>query len=116
MIATAHREELGWVWPSPAASSASTAGRSAPETPSRTASKWKSFYPLPGLLDQRIEGHAPVLIAGGADCNAGRKLVLPLDGLVLRRCNIAGEGDEEISRDALLDGDVCARWPLTGPP
>src|ERR1700678_391048 len=114
MIATANREEPDWAWPSLAASSASTVGASAPETPNRTASKSKSFYPLPGLLDQRIHRKATVLIAGSADCDPRRKLVLPLDGLVLGRSYIAGKRDEEISRNALLNGDIRARRSLAG--
>src|ERR1700734_543503 len=108
MTATANREEPGWAWPSPAASSVSTAGPSAHETPNRTASRSKSFYlrrgvflrsTLPGLLDLRIHRNAPALIAGGAECEARRNLVLPLDGLILRRSHVTGKRDKEISRD-----------------
>src|ERR1700735_4156154 len=114
MIATANREEPGWAWPSPAALSAFMVEPSAPETPNRTASKSKSFYPLPGLLDLRIHRNAPALIAGGADCEARRNLVLPLDGLVLRRGYVAGKGDKEISRNALLNRNIRARRSLAG--
>src|ERR1700733_5837410 len=114
MIATVNREEPVWVWPSPAASSACTVERSAPETPNHTASKSKSSCPLPGLLDLRIHRNAPALIAGGADCEARRNLVLPLDGLILRRSHVTGKRDKEISRDPLLDGDIRARRSLAG--
>src|ERR1700733_15600820 len=114
MIATVNREEPVWVWRSPAASSAFTEEPSALETPNHTASKSKSFYPLPGLLDLRIHRNAAALIAGGADCEARRNLVLPLDGLVLRRGYVAGKGDKEISRDPLLDSDIRARRSLAG--
>src|ERR1700677_168566 len=114
MTATANQEEPDWVWPSPAASSASTVELSAPAMLNRTASKSKSSYlrPLPSLLNQSIHGDSSVLIAGSADCKARRNLILALDGLVLRRGYIAREGDEEIARDALLNGDICARRSL----
>src|SRR6202453_1484337 len=117
MTATANQEEPGWVWPSPAASSASTVELSAPAMLTRTASKSKSSYlrPLPSLLNQSIHGDSSVLIAGSADCKARRNLILALDGLVLRRGYIAREGDEEVSRDALLDSDIRARGTLTRP-
>src|ERR1039458_6311273 len=40
---------------------------------------------LPTLLDQRVHGEAAVLIARGADRDAGGNLILTLDGLALRR-------------------------------
>src|ERR1700733_1514003 len=115
MTATANREEQGWAWPSPAASFVFTVELSARVTHNRTALKSKSSYlsPLPSLLDQRIDRDATALVAGSADRKARRNLILALDGLVLRRGDIARECDEEISRDALLNGDIGARGSLT---
>lgn len=66
------------------------------------------YRALPGFLDESIEGNTSIWVARHADSDAWRDLVLALDRLALRRCNVAGEGDEQIARDALLNGDVCS--------
>ena len=63
---------------------------------------------LLAFLDQCVDGEASVWIACGADGHAGRDLVLALNGLALGGGDVAGEGDEEIAGDALMDGDVGA--------
>ena len=63
---------------------------------------------LPCFLDEGIEGDASVGVARDADSDAWRDLVLALDRLALRRCDVAGEGDEQVARDALLNSDVCS--------
>ena len=52
---------------------------------------------------------AAVLIARGADGNARRNLILPLNDLVLRGSHVGGEGNEQIAGYALADGDVGPR-------
>src|ERR1700691_1983366 len=61
---------------------------------------------LPALFDQPIDGEATVLIARGTYCKPWGDLILALDDLALRRSDVAREGYEEVSGDALLDSDV----------
>ena len=67
---------------------------------------------LPGFLDQRIDREASVGIACRAYRNSRRNLVLTLDGLALRRLDVARKCDEEIARDALLHRNARARRSL----
>src|SRR6185312_5988058 len=57
----------------------------------------------PGLLDAGIKTKSTVLIACAADGHTRANVVLQLDDLVLGLRDIRGEGNEDVSRDALLD-------------
>jgi hypothetical protein len=61
---------------------------------------------LLALFYECVDGKAPVGIASGAEGDAWSDLILTLYGLALSGGDIAGEGDEEVAGDALLDGDV----------
>lgn len=59
-----------------------------PSREERLQCRQRRDSPSPGLFDERIERDATIWIARGAECNPRRYLVLPLDGLALRRSHI----------------------------
>src|SRR6185437_5465686 len=57
----------------------------------------------PGLLDAGFKTESAVLIARTADGHARTDVVLQLDDLVLGLRHVRREGNENVSRDTMLD-------------